>query len=80
MDKCTKSRSILDASGRAYAGSQRQIQTYVNASPDALNKAIAESLGTTFPSSACIEWASPLKDEEYKEYRDGDFIRVLGMQ
>jgi hypothetical protein len=70
----------VDASGRAYAGSQRQIQTYVNDSADVFSKAIAESLGTSLPPSVRIEWVSPLKREGYAEYRDGDFLRILGIQ
>jgi hypothetical protein len=70
----------IDATGRAFAGSQRQIQTYVNDLPEVLEKAIVESLGSSFPTSARVRWASPLKREEYAEYRDGDFLRALGMQ
>lgn len=79
MNKCTKDRGRVDASGRAYAGSQRQIQTYVNESPEALNKAIAESLGMAFPNGTSIQWVSPLKCECYTEYRDADFLRALGL-
>ena len=75
-----KDRSRVDASGRAYAGSQRQIQRYVNDFPEVLEKAIVESLGASFPASARIRWVSPLKHEGYTEYRDGDFLQALGMQ
>jgi hypothetical protein len=78
--ECEKDRSQVDASGRAYAGSQRQIQTQVNDFPEALDKAIADSLGSRFPVSARIRWVSPLKHEGYTEYRDGDFLQALGMQ
>lgn len=77
---CEKDQGRVDANGRAYAGSQRQVQTYVNDSPEALNKAIADSFGRAFPTSAYIRWVSPLKDERYTEYRDGDFLRALGIQ
>ena len=70
----------VDATGRAFAGSQRQIQTYVNDLPEVLEKAIVASLGSSFSTSARIRWVSPLKHEGYTEYRDGDFLRALGMQ
>jgi hypothetical protein len=78
--ECDKDRSRVNADGRAYAGSQRQIQTYVNNLPDVLEKAIVDSLGSSFPVSARIRWVSPLKHEGYAEYRDGDFLRAVGMQ
>jgi hypothetical protein len=80
MREGEKDRSRVDPSGRAHAGSQRQIQTYVNDSADVFSKAIAESLGASLPPSARLEWVSPLKREGYIEYRDGDFLRVLGIQ
>jgi hypothetical protein len=73
-------RSRVDANGRAYAGSQHQIQTYINDSAEAFTKAIAESLCGNLPPSARIQWVSPLIHEEYAEYHDGNFLRVLGMQ
>jgi hypothetical protein len=62
--ECEKDRGRVDASGRAYAGSQRQIQTYVNDFPDVLNKTIADSLGSRFPDSARMRWVSPLKQAD----------------
>lgn len=70
----------MDANGRACAGSQRQVQTYTNDSAETFSKAIAESLSGNLPPSARIQWVSPLKHEKYAEYRDGDFLRVLGLQ
>lgn len=78
--ECERDRSRVDANGRASAGSQQQIQTYINDSAEAFSKAIAESLSGDLPSSARIQWVSPLIREEYAEYHDGDFLRVLGMQ
>lgn len=69
----------INVTGRAFAG-QRQIQTYVNDFPEILETAIVESLGSSFPVSARIRWVSLLKQEGCAEYRDGDFLRVLGMQ
>jgi hypothetical protein len=71
-------RKRVDGNGRAYAGSQRQIQTYVNQLPDALNTAVAKSFGADFPTNCNVRWISPLAEEHYVEYRDADFLRALG--
>ena len=78
--KRRSNRRRVDQNGRAFAGSQRQIQTYVNELPEVLENAIVETLGSSFPTSAQLRWVSPLKHEGYAEYRDGDFLRALGMQ
>jgi len=75
---CRHDPSRVDATGRAYAGSQRQIQSYVNDCPRLLNQAVMACLppgrrGTT------IKWMSPLRTEGYMEYRDSDFLRRLGL-
>ena len=80
MRECDGDRRRVDANGRACAGSQRQIQTYTNDSAETFGKAIAESLSGDLPPSARILWVSPLIHEKYAEYRDGDFLRVLGLQ
>jgi hypothetical protein len=72
-------RKRVDGNGRAYAGSQRQIQTYVNQLPEALNSAVAQSFGADFPTNCNVRWVSPLAAEYYVEYRDADFLRALGL-
>ena len=57
---------------RATKGSQKWLQVAVNEHPDVLNRAIIEAAG--LKPSTSIEWLSPLADENYVEYRDGDFI------
>jgi hypothetical protein len=67
----------VDEFGRAYAGSQRQIQTIVNQQPAQLNAAIIAA----FPSLAHaenIEWVSPLASSQYAEYRDEEFLGCVG--
>lgn len=73
-----KQADRVDQHGRAYAGSQRQIQTYVNQLPNVLNVAIVKSLGDAFPVNCTVRWVSPLAAEQYVEYRDADFLHVLG--
>ncbi len=50
----------VDASGRAYAGSQRHIQTYVNWHPEELNAAIFQAIPEMREGGAAINWVSPL--------------------
>jgi len=69
------SRNRCDSSGRAFAGSQRQIQHYVNESPQVLEEAISDALG--FPLQ--VEWVSPLRSDRYREYKDSSFLQALGL-
>jgi hypothetical protein len=71
--------SRVDSSGRAYAGSQRQIQAYVNQSPAKLSSRIAEVFSDVQVCADEIEWVSPLARDGYAEYRDGDFLRSVGL-
>ncbi len=66
--------------GRAYRGSQRQVQDYVNNYPDVLSDAILQQLPARVrePDST-IRWVSPLARESYREYRDAEFIKRVGL-
>ena len=68
MRECEGDRRRVDANGRACE------------SAEPFSKAIAQSLSGDLPSSARIRWVSPLTHDKYAEYRDGDCLRVLGMQ
>jgi hypothetical protein len=68
-----------DAFGRAYAGSQRQIQTYVNRRRAELDAAILRSLPELGAAGALLEWVSPLEEERFMEYQDGAFLNALGL-
>jgi hypothetical protein len=68
-------RKRCDEFGKAFAGSQRQIQYYVNEQPAILNRAIGEAFGRDMPA----RWVSPLMEERYKEYSDRSFLQVLGL-
>jgi hypothetical protein len=57
-------------------GSLKWIQLLVNDHPGKLNAAIAKKL--QFRDSN-IQWLSPLKTDEYAEYRDGAFLDLLGL-
>lgn len=64
--------------GWAYAGSQRQIQAYVNTPPltAVLDTALAAALPTI--EGATIEWLSPLAAAGYVEYQDASFWQAIG--
>ena len=57
-------------------GSLRNIQVLVNRNPALLTDKIKERLKIELSD---ITWVSPLKDDEYAEYRDGDFLKRLGL-
>jgi hypothetical protein len=75
MKDSTKRNRRCDANGRAFAGSQRQIQYYVNEAPDKLQEAISNVL--SIPSD--IRWVSPLCSDQYREYKDSAFLRAVGL-
>ncbi len=54
-------------------GSLKWIQRAINCHPQVLNQQIA-ALGVT----GSIGWKSPLKGDEYAEYRDGAFLNLIG--
>jgi hypothetical protein len=66
--------SRTDSRGRAYAGSQKQIQTYINDRSQAINSAIARSLSRYGLDEKDIHWVSPLAADKYMEYRDSEFL------
>jgi len=75
---CPKDFSRVDSTGRAHAGSQRQIQTYVNERTEALNSAVAQSLSQYNLDEKDIHWVSPLAADTYSEYRDSEFLERVG--
>ena len=58
-------------------GSLKWIQKLINEKPDVLNTEVRNVC--SLKSSEEIEWVSPLKDDEYAEYRDATFLRRLGI-
>ena len=59
-------------------GSLKWIQHIVNDLPHILNKPINEFIGSKKESR--IEWLSPKADDDYAEYRDQDFLDLLGIK
>jgi len=58
-------------------GSLKQLQVLINDHPELLNQKITEQLVQINRKS--IEWVSPLKNDQYAEYTDGDFIERIGL-
>jgi len=67
-------------SGRAFKGSQLQIQTYVNLYHDVLNDAIIAAIPELSESRLPLIWVSPLEDDEFREYQDAAFLQALGLE
>jgi hypothetical protein len=61
----------------ASKGSQKWIQVLVNHKKDVINKEIRTSL--QLPENETIEWFSPLESENFKEYKDEEFLVKLGI-
>ncbi len=75
---CPRDPLRTDLTGRAYAGSQRQIQTYVNERTSELCQAVAASLQPYNVEARTIRWVSPLAADKYSEYRDAEFLEIIG--
>ena len=75
MPSITSEKQRVDAAGRAFAGSRKQIQFYVNEDAASLNHAINQALGYKLT----LEWVSPLESVHYQEHKDVSFLNVVGM-
>jgi len=61
----------------ASKGSQKWVQIIINEKPEFLNEEIRRKLN--LQKSEDIQWLSPLKCDEYAEYRDQKFVERLGI-
>ena len=62
----------------ANRGSQKWLQVAVNEKRDIINAAILNCLAES--KSQTISWVSPLKADEYAEYRDEEFLERLNIE
>jgi len=69
----------VNEAGRAYAGSQKQIQSCVNLWPERFTSAVADTLQLPQRVRTTVQWVSPLESDSYTEYRDREFLEVLGL-
>jgi len=56
-------------------GSLKDIQVLVNEKSELLGRALSNRFGVTEE----IEWKSPLRNDDFAEYRDEDFLSLLGI-
>ncbi len=75
---CPRDPLSTDITGRAYAGSQRQIQTYVNERTSELSHAVAEALQPGNLDESAIRWVSPVVADNHSEYQDKEFLGIIG--
>lgn len=57
-------------------GSLKWLRVAVNQHSDLLNARVCEALN--LPQSTKIVWTSPKEDDDFAEYRDGDFLKKVG--
>ena len=67
-----------DDLGRAYKGSQRQIQIAVARRTEELSKAIRTQLDCL--DGTQLVWKSPLEKEKFKEYLDESFLEAVNLK
>ena len=69
----------VDSLGRAYAGSQLQIQLWVNRRSSELAQAMLSVLPFLASLNPKIRWVSPLEGAAFAEYQDRDFLRAVAL-
>jgi hypothetical protein len=72
----TRSPKRVDGHGCAYAGSQLQLQLYVNRRTSELERAIRDAL--KLPECE-FHWRSPIESNGYKEFKDAAFLEELAL-
>jgi len=70
-------RRRVDDHGRAFKGSQLQVQLYVNCHQSTLDAALTTELSAL--GGQPIDWRSPRPASRYRELRDGAFLRRTGL-
>ncbi|MFH1349496.1 MAG: hypothetical protein ABII26_01030 [Pseudomonadota bacterium] len=76
----TKENIRVDNFGRAYAGSQLQIQLYVNRRPRELSQKIIKGLPSLASPDPRLHWISPLEKDNFAEYQDTAFLKACGVE
>jgi len=73
------SKARTDEHGRAFAGSQLQIQIYVNRYQHEVTQAVVLAINSDSVAAAPIRWVSPLEQERFREYKDAAFLQALNV-
>jgi hypothetical protein len=72
-------KSRVDEFGLAFAGSQLQIQIYVNRRQEDLSQAVTKALPSLASLSPRLRWVSPIEKKRFIEYKDVHFLRAVGL-
>ncbi len=72
-------KSRVDELGRAFAGSQLQVQIYVNCRQKELSRALLNALPSLASLSPRVRWVSPREKKGFVEYKDAEFLRAVGL-
>lgn len=72
-------RKRTDAHGRAFAGSQLQMQIYVARRQSELSQAVLEALRQIGRRFTSIKWVAPLEARKFYEPRDRAFLTAVGL-
>ncbi|MFC1812863.1 hypothetical protein ACFL03_09230 [Thermodesulfobacteriota bacterium] len=75
-----KGNARVDNSGRAYAGSQLQIQIYVNRKSDELSQSILRALPSISSLKEKLHWVSPRENKKFIEYKDKAFLKAVKLE
>jgi len=70
----------VDDVGRAYAGSQLQIQLYVNRRSEELSQKVIQGLSDLASLHPRLNWVSPLEKDRFVEYQDTVFLKACGFE
>lgn len=68
---------ILRRNGQAKKGSQKWLQILINDYPSIIFKELAPRIG--IEKEEHLRWLSPLEKDNYKEYSDDSFLKILGV-
>ena len=68
-----------DKLGRAFKGSQLQVQIYVNRRTEELTARVLAGLPSLAKEEPAVRWISPLETERFAEYQDKRFLKAVGL-
>jgi len=76
----TTKTTKADDVGRAYAGSQLQIQIYRNRHSEELSQKVLQGLPDLAPLHPRLNWVSPLENDRFAGYQDTAFLKACGLK
>lgn len=70
----------VDEKGRAFKGSQLQVQIYVARRQEELSVSVKQAFAKIGVQPVNIEWVAPLESDAFKEPFDKAFLKALRLQ